>query len=130
MGYTRQRQTQQKQSRETDNIGYTRQRQTKQKQSRETGNIWYTRQRQTKQKHKQQVACTFKTNSFFRCLIQPLRKASTVVTNRIAYTTQPKDGECISVYLVFLARCNSNCIWYLLVYMRNQNINPFTHHFD
>jgi hypothetical protein len=32
-------------SRETGNIGYTRRRQTKQKQSRETGNIGYTRRR-------------------------------------------------------------------------------------
>jgi hypothetical protein len=52
IGYTRRRKTKQKQSRETGNIGYTRRRKTKQKQSREAGNIGYTRRRQTKQKHK------------------------------------------------------------------------------
>jgi hypothetical protein len=55
LGYTRQRQTMQKQSRETGNIGYTRQRQTKQKQSRETGNMGYTRRRKTKQKQSRET---------------------------------------------------------------------------
>jgi hypothetical protein len=37
----------------------------------------------SKTKHNTTQQVTFKTNSFFRCLVQPLRKASTVVTSRI-----------------------------------------------